>query len=87
MIKNSNPVVLAAAAIAISSILAMAALSPVSASNASYGASAGYFPDQYVNQAKEIEPMPNTDGDTGLSKTFPAADPASWIDSTPEMYS
>jgi hypothetical protein len=87
MIKNSNPVALAAAAIAISSILALAVLSPVSASNASYGASSGYFPDQYVNQAKEIEPMPNTDGDTGLSKTFPAIDPADWIDSTPEIYS
>ena len=86
MIKNSNPVALAAAAIAIASILAMAALSPVSASNA-YG-SAGYFPDQYVNQGTAIESAPaDAYGDTGLSKTFPAVDPASWIDSTPEMYS
>jgi hypothetical protein len=31
--------------------------------------------------------MPNTDGDTGLSKTFPQEDPASWIDAAPQIYS
>jgi hypothetical protein len=86
MIKNSNRVAIAFGAVAVCSILAMAALSPVSASS-SYEASTGYFPDQFVNQAKEIEPMPNTDGDTGLSKTFPQEDPASWIDAAPQIYS
>jgi hypothetical protein len=86
MIKN-NVVALAVAAFAVCASLALAGLSPVSANSASYPTSTGYFPDQYVNQAKEIEPMPNTDGDTGLSTTFPAIDPANWIDSTPEIYS
>ena len=27
-------------------------------STATYAGSTGYFPDQFVNQAKEIEPMP-----------------------------
>jgi hypothetical protein len=87
MTKNPNPVALAAAAIAISSIIAMAALSPVSASS-SYAGANGYFPDQYVNQGQAIESAPaDAYGDTGLPKTFPAVDPSSWIDSTPEMYS
>lgn len=86
MIKNSNRVAIAFGAVAVCSILALAALSPVSASS-SYEGTTAYFPDQFVNQAKEIEAMPDTDGDTGLSKTFPAVDPASWMDSTPEMYS
>jgi hypothetical protein len=87
MFKNSNRVALAFGAVAVCSILALAALSPVSASNASYDASTGYFPDQFVNQAKEIEPMPNTDGDTGLPKSFPEENPASLIDAAPQMYS
>jgi len=32
--------------------------STVSAAPAAAAPSAGYFPDQYVNQAKEVEPMP-----------------------------
>ena len=86
MIKNPNTVATAFGALAVASIIAMAALSPVSASSASYG-STGYFPDQYTNQAKEILPAVDEYGDTGLPKTFPAVDPSSWIDSTPEMYS
>jgi hypothetical protein len=88
MSKKPNPVALAFGALAVGSFIAMAALSPVSASNGSYGTSAGYFPDQYVNQGTAIESAPaDAYGDTGLSKTFPAVDPSSWIDSTPEMYS
>jgi hypothetical protein len=55
-------------AIAIAAVLAMgaaAALVPVpSAENqeasttTTYAGPSGYFPDQFVNQAKEIEPMP-----------------------------
>ena len=60
--------------------------SPVKASN-TYGAAAGYFPDQYVNQAKDVLPAIDEFGDSGLDKTFPAVDPSSWTDSTPEMYS
>jgi len=67
---NSNPVVLAFTAIAICSALAMGAaavLTPAAATpNASTESSAthespfAYFPEQYVNQATEIEPMPST---------------------------
>ena len=32
--------------------------STVSAASAAATPPAGYFPDQYVNQAKEVEPMP-----------------------------
>jgi len=36
-----------------------AATSGVSAnSTATYAGRSGYFPDQFVNQAKEVEPMP-----------------------------
>jgi hypothetical protein len=89
MFKNSNPVAMAFGAVAVCSILATAALSPVSASSTSFQASSAYFPDQYVNQAREIEPMIDTDGDSGLSQSFPdeVVNPAGWIDATPEMYS
>jgi hypothetical protein len=92
----SNPFALAVAAIAICSSLALgaAALAPAAASNGSYtitgNGSTGYFPDQFVNQAREIEAMPDTDGNTGLAGSFPAEivnNPAREIDSTPEMYS
>jgi len=86
MIKSSNTVALVVAAIAVCGTLALAALSPVSASS-TYPTSAGYFPDQFVNQAKEIEPALDTYGDTGLSKAFPKESGDSLIDSTPEMYS
>ena len=85
MFKNPKQVATAFGALAVGSIFAMAALSPVRASN-TYGASV-YFPDQYVNQAKDIVPAIDEYGDTGLPKTFPAVDPSSWTDSTPEMYS
>ena len=68
-----NPFVLAAAAIAICAVLvgAAAVLAPASATSdksadgsATYAIPAngptGYFPDQFVNQAKEIEPLPPT---------------------------
>lgn len=86
MIKNSSTVALVVAAIAVCGTLVLAALSPVSASTA-YPTSAGYFPDQFVNQAKEIEPAIDTYGDTGLSKVFPQEPVDSLIDAAPEMYS
>jgi len=87
MNKNPTPLALAAAVFAVCG--AILALSPVSANNTSFPASTGYFPDEFVNQAKDIEPMPNTYGDTGLPLSLPeeAVKPASWTDSTPEMYS
>ena len=58
----------AVTAIAICAVLVAAAaglLAPAAAtsdvstqSTATYAAPTGYFPDQFVNQAKEIEPMP-----------------------------
>jgi len=86
MIRNSSTVALFAAAIAVCGTLILGALSPVSASSA-YPTSAGYFPDQFVNQAKEIEPAIDTDGDTGLPKVFPKEPVDSLIDAAPEMYS
>ena len=49
--------VLVAAAAA---LLAPAAATPgvSSSSTATYAIPAGYFPEQFVNQAKEVEPMP-----------------------------
>jgi len=85
MIKNPNPVALAVAAIAVCGILA--ALSPVSASSTSYGASTGYFPDQFVNQGKEIEPTIDTHGDTGLPKAFPKESVGDMTEAAPQMYS
>jgi hypothetical protein len=63
-----NPFTLAVAAIAICAALAIgaAALAPAAATNstATYAVTGngptGYFPDQFVNQAKEIEPLPAT---------------------------
>jgi hypothetical protein len=86
MIKN-NVVALAVAAFAVCAGLALAGLSPVSANSASYATSTGYFPDEFVNQAKEIEPAIDTHGDIGLPKAFPKQSVDSMIDSTPEMYS
>ncbi|HZF22987.1 MAG TPA: hypothetical protein VE030_05925 [Burkholderiales bacterium] len=58
----------AVTAIAICAVLVAAAaglLAPAAAtsgvstnSTATYAAPSGYFPDQFVNQAKEVEPMP-----------------------------
>ena len=58
----------AVTAIAICAVLVAAAaglLAPAAAtsdvsiqSTATYAAPTGYFPDQFVNQAKQIEPMP-----------------------------
>jgi hypothetical protein len=49
----------------------------------------GFSPDadQYVNQAKEIEPAIDTHGDTGLPKAFPKELVDSLIDAAPQMYS
>ena len=92
---HSNPLVLAVAAIAVCSSIALgvAALAPASAGNGSYTAagkgSTGYFPDQFVNQAKEIEAMPDSYSHTGLADHFPQeiVDPAANVDAAPEMYS
>jgi hypothetical protein len=89
----SNRFALAVAAIAVCTSLALgaAALAPASANNGSYTAAGngptGYFPDQFVNQAREIEAMPDTDGNTGLATRFPEEVPAANVDATPEMYS
>ncbi|HKB61697.1 MAG TPA: hypothetical protein VKD03_02385 [Burkholderiales bacterium] len=56
----------AVTAIAICAVLVAAAaglLAPAAASSgvsatATYAGPSGYFPDQFVNQAKEVEPMP-----------------------------
>ena len=86
MFKNTNLVALGFGTVAVCSILALVVLSPVSAS--AFDTSTGYLPEQILNQGQMIESVPaDAYGDTGLSKTFPAVDPASWIDSTPEMYS
>lgn len=84
MIKN--PVTLAVAALAVLAGIVMTTLSPVSASS-TYSTSAGYFPDQFVNQGKAFEPAIDCDGDTGLSKAFPKEPVDSLFDATPEMYS
>jgi hypothetical protein len=86
---------LAAAAITVCSslVIGAAALAPAVAgySTTTYAISGngptGYFPDQFVNQAREIEAMPDTDGDIGLATRFPEEVPAANVDSTPEMYS
>lgn len=85
MIKN-NLVALVVATIAVCGTLALTALSPASASSA-YTTSTGYFPEQFVNQAKDIEPAIDTHGDLGLSKSFPKEPVDSLIDAAPEMYS
>lgn len=48
----------------------------------------GYFQDQFVNQAREIEPMLDTQGDTGLPASFPseAVSPVEMTDAAPQMY-
>jgi hypothetical protein len=45
---------------AVAALVAPAAATPGVSSNstATYAAPTGYFPDQFVNQAKQIEPMP-----------------------------
>jgi hypothetical protein len=45
---------------AVAALVAPAAATPGVSKDgaAAYAAPAGYFPDQFVNQAKEIEPMP-----------------------------
>jgi hypothetical protein len=57
---HSNPFAFAVTAIAICTALWAGAilLAPAAATTMAYDGSAGYFPEQFVNQAKEIEPMP-----------------------------
>jgi hypothetical protein len=45
---------------ALASVLAPAAATPGVSMNstAAYAGPTGYFPDQFVNQAKQVEPMP-----------------------------
>jgi acyl-CoA reductase-like NAD-dependent aldehyde dehydrogenase len=64
--KSGYPFAFAVTAIAICAALVMGApavLAPAAATSdvsttANYAGPSGYFPDEYVNQAKEIEPMP-----------------------------
>ena len=61
-----SPWAIVVTAIAICAVTgAAAALAPSKAApqvstSAPYAGPSGYFPDQFVNQAKEIEPMPDT---------------------------
>jgi hypothetical protein len=79
---------LSAMAVVIGLIFAMMMGASAPATHAASSAS-GYFPDQFVNQAKEIEPMIDTYGDTGLSNSFPdeVVSPDDMIDAAPQMYS
>jgi len=86
MLKTSNTVALAFGAVAFCSLLAVAALSPVSAS--SYEASSGYLPEEIVNRGTAIEVVPaDSYGDSGLSRTFPVEAPVNLEDAAPQMYS
>ena len=58
-----SPFLLAVAVLAICATCAAILLAPAEATSgvsraATYAGPTGYFPDQFVNQAKEIEPMP-----------------------------
>ena len=79
---------LSAMAVVLGLIFAMKMGASAPATNAAVGGS-GYFPDQFVNQAKEIEPMIDTYGDTGLPTSFPneVVSPYDMIDAAPQMYS
>jgi hypothetical protein len=55
---NIFAVALAAIAICAAAVLLMPAHANPEASSGAYAGPSGYFPDQFVNQAKEIEPMP-----------------------------
>jgi hypothetical protein len=60
-----------AIAAAVCGTLALANLSPVSASSGFEG-SAGYLPEQIENHGTAVESVPaDSYGDTGLSKSFP----------------
>ncbi len=88
----SNPISLGVAAIAVCSslVFGVAALAPASASDAyavSGNGATGYFPDQFVNQGKALEMLPDSYGDTGLAARFPEEAPVSNVDAAPEMYS
>jgi len=50
--------VICAAAVGAALLLAPASATSEVSDSSAYGGPNGYFPDQYVNQAKEIEPMP-----------------------------
>jgi hypothetical protein len=76
----------AAMAVVLGLIFTMMMGASAPATHAAVDAS-GYFPDQFVNQAKEIEPMIDTYGDTGLPTSFPVVNPYELIDATPQMYS
>ena len=62
----SKPFVVTAVAVCTVLVLGTAALIPlpsaanyeVSTGSTAYAGPTGYFPDEFVNQAKEIEPMP-----------------------------
>ena len=90
-----NPFALTAVLIAICTVLSAAAfLAPAGATShvsttATYAGPTGYLPAEIVNQAKEIEPMPDTYSNTGLSDHFPQeiVNPAGNVDAMPEMYS
>lgn len=83
---NTNTTKLAVAAAAVCATLALAALSPVSASSG-FEASAAYLPEQIANRGTAIESVPaDSYGDSGLSKAFPKEDSASLEDAAPKMY-
>jgi len=58
-----SPFMLAVAVLAIGATGSAIQLTPAEATSkvsptATYAGPTGYFPDEYVNQAKEVEPMP-----------------------------
>lgn len=80
-----NLVKIAVAVAAASGILALASLSPVSASSG-FEASAGYLPEQIVNRGTAVETVPaDSFGDIGLAKSFPKEDAVSF-DAAPKLY-
>ena len=86
MFKNTDFVGIGFGTVTVCGLLALALLSPVSAST--FDASTSYLPAQIVNEGTVVESTPaDAYGDTGLSKSFPTEDPASQLDATPQMYS
>ena len=84
---KTNTMKIAIVAAAVCGTLALAGLSPVSASSG-FETSAGYLPEQIVNHGTAVEAVPaDSYGDTGLSGSFPKVEQPSLEDAAPQMYS
>ncbi len=84
--KESSPVALAVTLIAICGSLALGAAALASSDNAGYGGATAYFPDQFVNQGKTVEALPDGYDHFGLPTVFPVEPVEPIVDSTPAMY-